>query len=99
MLQAILSRIHYNLMHPQTPTEVKPLIEEQFRQQRDRAKNQEQEWQMIEHVKCPGCGKVYNLVSWTAAAHCRQCGRELVNRDVQMTVKELLGHFAENQQK
>lgn len=99
MLQAILSRIYYNLAHPNTPMEVMPLIAEQFRQQRDKSNNQEQVWQMIEQVKCPGCGKVYTVVSWTATAHCRQCGAELVNRDVQMKVEELLANLPENQRK
>lgn len=99
MFQAILSRIYYNLVHPKTPMEVMPLIAEQFRQQRDKSRNQEQAWQMIEQVKCPDCGKVYTVVSWTARAHCRQCGTELVDRDVQMKVKEWLANLAENQRK
>lgn len=99
MLQAILSRIYYNLAHPTTPMEVMPLIAEQFRQQRDKSTGQEQAWQMIEQVKCPACGKVYTVVSWTARAHCRQCGTELVNRDVQMRLKEFLANLAEKQRK
>jgi hypothetical protein len=49
MLQAILSRVHYNLMHPKTPMAIMPLIEEQIRRQR--SKTAEQEWQ-TERPKC-----------------------------------------------
>lgn len=36
MLQAILSRVHYNLTHPKTPMPITPLVEEQFREQQGR---------------------------------------------------------------
>ncbi len=43
MLQAILSRVHYNLMHPKTPMAIMPLVE---------AAVPQQEWQMTERLKC-----------------------------------------------
>jgi len=52
MLQAILSRVHYNLMHPKTPMAIMPLVEEQIRRQRSKAAAPEQAWQMIERLKC-----------------------------------------------
>jgi hypothetical protein len=51
MLQAILSRVHYNLMHPKTPMAIMPLVEEEIRRQR-KAAAPEQPWQMIERLKC-----------------------------------------------
>ncbi|OLB32317.1 MAG: hypothetical protein DMG41_14115 [Acidobacteria bacterium] len=52
MLQAILSRVHYNLMHPKTPMAIMPLVEEQIRRQRSKAAVPQQEWQMTERLKC-----------------------------------------------
>lgn len=52
MLQAILSRVHYNLMHPKTPMAIMPLVEEQIRRQRSKAAAPQQEWQMTERLKC-----------------------------------------------
>ena len=52
MLQAILSRVHYNLMHPKTPMAIMPLVEEQIRRQQSKAAAAEQPWQMIEPLKC-----------------------------------------------
>jgi hypothetical protein len=51
MLQAILSRVHYNLMHPKTPMAIMPLIEEQIRRQRSKTAATQQEWQ-TERPKC-----------------------------------------------
>ena len=51
MLQAILSRVHYNLMHPKTPMAIMPLVEEEIRRQR-KAAAPEQPLQMIERLKC-----------------------------------------------
>jgi len=48
MLQAILSRVHYNLMHPKTPMAIMPLVEEQIR---SKAAAPEQAWQIIERLK------------------------------------------------
>ena len=53
MLQAILSRVHYNLMHPKTPMAIMPLVEEQIRRQRSKAAAPPQEWQTTERLNCP----------------------------------------------
>ena len=74
MLQAILSRVHYNLTHPSTPMAIMPLVEEQFREQQ---RKQTQAWKLIERLECPKCGKVYSA---PYVAYCRNCGMELVRR-------------------
>ena len=48
MLQAILSRVHYNLMHPKTPMAIMPLVEEEIRRQQSKAAAPQQEWQTTE---------------------------------------------------
>lgn len=81
MLQAILSRVHYNLTHPKTPMAIMPLVEEQFREQGGK---RQEAWRMIERLKCPECRKEYSVPTWIATARCRQCDVELVKQNVQM---------------
>lgn len=88
LLQAILSRVHYNLTHPKTPMKVLPLVEEQFRGQR--AKQQEAR-RMVERLKCPECRKEYSVPTSVATARCRRCDVELVNQNVQMAHEESQG--------
>ena len=77
MLQAILSRVHYNLTHPKTPMAIMPLVEEQFREQQGKLT---QAWQVIERLECPKCGKPYSAATWIGVAHCRTCGTQLASQ-------------------